>query len=197
MMRTACDSCSCSWAYLTAFSSPSRSNSTGRRREDTVTHRRATGRAEMEAVEASRYLPGGFHMRLVRMTTRRWLAAVAVVGIALAGSGELRRRSQAFKSRAASHAEEIFGIEDEIPPDNDWERFWITTATVEPHKPRKFYPPGWSPPSESDPPEIVAWRKSQKLRLTYHEMMYNKYERASRYPWLPLAPDPSPPGEEN
>ncbi len=27
-------------------------------------------------------------------------------------------------------------------------------------------------------------------RLIYHGMMESKYERAARYPWLPVAPDP-------
>jgi hypothetical protein len=32
------------------------------------------------------------------------------------------------------------------------------------------------------------------IRLDWHSKMADKYLRATRYPWLPLAPDPPEPG---
>ena len=29
--------------------------------------------------------------------------------------------------------------------------------------------------------------------ISYHAALFRKYERAARYPWLPVAPDPPPP----
>ena len=34
---------------------------------------------------------------------------------------------------------------------------------------------------------------SQERRIAYHQAMKQKYERTSRYPWLPVLPDPPEP----
>jgi hypothetical protein len=47
-----------------------------------------------------------------------------------------------------------------------------------------------------DPSSVVPLRVSSSLnaaRSAYHAALRDKYERAARYPWLPLAPDPPPP----
>ena len=39
----------------------------------------------------------------------------------------------------------------------------------------------------------VIDRADLRALATYHAVMKRKYERAARYPWLPVAPDPPPP----
>lgn len=46
------------------------------------------------------------------------------------------------------------------------------------------------------PPEVVYGHSSDDpimRRLEWHEPMRLKYERAARYPWLPVRPDPPEP----
>ena|SRR5437870_4357658 len=129
----------------------------------------------------------------VRYTVRLMLVVVGVVGMTLGAWVITSRRSATFTERARHHAEEIFGIEDEIAPNPDWEDSWLS-ADPDRRPPRgSFHPPGWSPPSEADPPPIESWRMSQARRIAYHESMKKKYERTARYPWLPVPPDPPEP----
>ena len=134
-------------------------------------------------------------MRLPRVWTslRLMLVVVSVVGITLGTWVITSRRRATFNERARHHLEEIFGIEDEIAPNPDWEDFWMSNDPGRRQQPGSFHPPGWSPPSAQDPPPIRAGRMSQERRISYHEAMKQKYERASRYPWLPVLPDPPEP----
>jgi hypothetical protein len=43
---------------------------------------------------------------------------------------------------------------------------------------------GWAPDVSS---------QMSEARLRWHDQMAGKYERASRYPWLPIRPDPPQP----
>jgi hypothetical protein len=53
----------------------------------------------------------------------------------------------------------------------------------------------------SDPPEagtaaFQEWEREQerqRLRVEHFDQLRLKYERAARYPWLPVAPDPPEP----
>jgi hypothetical protein len=132
-------------------------------------------------------------MRRVRYTVRLILVVVGVFGITMGVWVITNRRSETFRERARHQAEEIFAIEDEIPPSPEWESFWLSDDPKKQPPPGSFHPPGWSPPSSEDPPPIRAWRMSQARRLAYHEAMYHKYERAARYPWLPVPTDPPEP----
>ena len=105
----------------------------------------------------------------------------------------MSRRAATYHARAKHHALEIYGIEDELPPDPDREAFWLSEDWEKPSPPRTFIPPGWSPPSDADPPDIKCWRMSQARRIAYHESMRRKYEYAARDPWLPVEPDPPEP----
>jgi hypothetical protein len=95
---------------------------------------------------------------------------------------------------AREHAGEIFGIEEEIAPREDWESRWFADAPDRAAKPsRRFIPPGRPEErpgrEEREDPRIAAWRQSQRRRIAYHEAMIQKYQRAARHPWLPVAPD--------
>ena len=61
----------------------------------------------------------------------------------------------------------------------------INRFTLE-FKPEEYPTLGFAFPSPTD--------LDRSRRLTeYHEAMIVKYERATRYPWLPVAPDPPEP----
>ncbi len=57
----------------------------------------------------------------VQSTVRLGLFAIFVVGVALGTWVITMRRAAPFGERVRHHAEEIFGIEDEISPDPSWE----------------------------------------------------------------------------
>ena len=137
------------------------------------------------------------HLPRVWFSVRRLMVAVAVAAL-LSGALVLHRRSTAFAVIALEHAGEIFGIEEETPPREDWESIWFADAPDRVAKPaRRFIPPGRPDETpgreELEEPKIAAWRQSQRRRIAYHETMMQKYQRASRYPWLPVAPDPPVP----
>ena len=135
-------------------------------------------------------------MRFPRITTRRWMIVVALIGLVSGSAIALKRRSETFWDCAQFHAAEIYGIEEEIDPSIDWQTFWYLDQPERQPKnqePKKFQPPGVYPPSETDSPETKVWRLSQQGRVAYHEAAMAKYLRASHYPWLPVAPDPPKP----
>lgn len=130
-----------------------------------------------------------------RFTVRSLVVAVALIACLITVEA-MRRRGHDFRERAEFHKGEIYGIEDEIPPDpeNRWETLWfLDDSRRQPPAPDRFYPAGRFAPSDDDPPVIVEWRKSQARRITYHDMMYRKYRRAAARPWLVVAPDPREP----
>ncbi len=105
-------------------------------------------------------------MRLPRMTTRRWMLAVAAVAILLGLVVETARRRREYLHRAAHHQElslrngSIFGEGVMI-------RYNPTTR-------------------KSD---MTSLRK-----IEHHERLAEKYRQAARFPWLPVEPDPPEPG---
>ena len=111
-------------------------------------------------------------MRLPRMTTRRWMVAVAVVGLLLF----LEHRRRSFVSIAAYHESK--------------------TVFIESFSSGSFREPVGS---GSQPLEIQYFAPdghvmtAEDLKVAdWHEAMARKYRRAARYPWLPVERDPSP-----
>jgi hypothetical protein len=105
-------------------------------------------------------------MRLPRMTTQRWMIAVAVVAIIMTTVG-IRRRQNEFLQLAAYHKKEWSHIVGRVSDDG------VTWLRYDPLK--------------------RDWRLSSASESVYHAQMREKYEHAARYPWLPVAPDPPPP----
>jgi hypothetical protein len=103
-------------------------------------------------------------MRLPRMTTRRWMIAVAAV--ALLCLLEHRRRS--FESLAAYHQSKL-------------DRFLIWQSLDDLTVIRLFHRD--LKPLTTDEAKVPNW----------HEAMARKYRHAARYPWLPVEPDPPEP----
>ncbi len=125
-------------------------------------------------------------MRRPRMTISRWMTAVAIVAIAL-GVDRMVRRAGRMRTRAAFHGREerqatealsrpgaIRGVAaDLVHHRHRWDlggaRFEETNELFD---------------------EMFA---SEQRRADYHGAMRRKYERAARYPWLPVEPDPPEP----
>jgi hypothetical protein len=91
-------------------------------------------------------------MRLPRMTTRRWMIAVAGVGIVLGASVELQRRHDRFLHLAKHHEMQSFKLTDDTGLDA---RMW-SDAKFEWHRRlgEKYRRAATSPwlPVEPDPP---------------------------------------------
>jgi len=105
-------------------------------------------------------------MPLPRMTTRRWMIAVAVVAILLGAGLGVGRRSRRFARLSAHHA-------------NASLEHFHTLMTLR----------GW-PPVLQDRSfvELARVRILYRVRalVNYHSALTEKYERATRYPWLPV-----------
>jgi hypothetical protein len=110
-------------------------------------------------------------MRLPRMTTRRWMVLVATVAILIGVGLELGRRSSRFARLSAYHSE---------------------VALLHFHTLMRLG--GW-PPQDPLAAELGRGRNLYRVRalVHYHSALTGKYERAARYPWLPVAPDPTEP----
>ena len=118
-----------------------------------------------------------------RFTVRRLMVAVAVAGC-LSGAEVTRRRRDNLRSRAECHKLAIERAELEFAPQTQKE--WVTNSG-------RSYPSGRHAPTDDDPPHIADWRRSQARRVAFHEIMHRECERAARYPWLPVPPDPAEP----
>jgi hypothetical protein len=112
-------------------------------------------------------------MRLPRMTTRRWMNAVAVVAVLLAatvlfsrhlrlrGRGDYHERMEGVHAdRARGAGQFALGFTDSNP---EMAAHWRAQAACE--------------------AEIGAW----------HAHLKEKYHRAARYPWLAIERDPPEP----
>ena len=111
----------------------------------------------------------------ISFTVRRMMVAVAVVALAFA-IVHLWSLRQLYLKMAAQHGG-ISALRDRTPEDI---AFWEARLTAQ----HEGLP-------ASDP-----WPGGHPLvpsMARYHEAMRLKYERAARYPWLPVAPDPPEP----
>jgi hypothetical protein len=111
-------------------------------------------------------------MRLPRMTTRRWM--VVAFGLMIGGGVLLKQRQDYFLSLAQSHQKEVASS---MARGNALKsRFGGTSGmTVE---------------------EITRLHGDYDRmmdRADHHASLARKYERAARYPWLPVEPDPPEP----
>lgn len=121
-------------------------------------------------------------MRFPRMTTRRWMVVVIVVAALLSATEGLRRRRSAFLERSGYYWGEAYGTSDELPPLPERWKHWTP------------FRPGPPAPLTADELAVLdAWKRSNAQRLAHEVAMYQKYEHAARYPWLPVEPDPPKP----
>jgi hypothetical protein len=112
-------------------------------------------------------------MPLPRMTTRRWMIVVAIVGPLIGirlrewrDDRYARQREAYFRSRMQFHREAV----------EAGDLFWCSFMM--------------------NSPQYKKWQREQSLtprRRAYHVAMYQKYERAACQPWLSLEHDPPEP----
>jgi hypothetical protein len=111
-------------------------------------------------------------MRLPRMTTRRWMIAVAVVAVMLAAT--LFRRHLRLRERGDYHARQEEVLTDRA---RHLEQLALEFAD-------------WKP-------GIVAqWRAYVACEAeigAWHARLKEKYRHVARYPWLAIEPDPPEP----
>ena len=113
-------------------------------------------------------------MRLPRMTMRRWMMAVAAIGLMIGGGVLLKQRRDYFLSLAQSHQKEVAS----------------STARGTALKSRFGGTPGMTAE------EILRLHDDYERmmdRADHHASLARKYEEAARYPWLPVEPDPPEP----
>jgi hypothetical protein len=109
-------------------------------------------------------------MQLPRMTTRRWMILVVAIGLLIGGGVQLKRRRDYFLSLAQSHQNEVDS----------------STARANALKWR------FGDTSGMTDQEIISLSRSYDRmmdRADHHASLARKYERAARYPWLPVEPD--------
>jgi hypothetical protein len=116
-------------------------------------------------------------MRLPRMTTRRWMIVVVVVGVLMGGivvADRLRQRRADFNTLAQHHTYMKVYF-------RDWGQSASAVAL-------------WEASGRSDAHARLKDLKDRLSRLlAYHESMERKYQHAVRYPWLAIEADPPEP----
>ena len=116
-------------------------------------------------------------MRLprVRFSIRRIMVVVVIVALAF-GTFRLWTVRKLYLEKAAQHA----GFRDFVVRSPESIRYWEARWTAQ----REGLPARY--PWPDGPPFVPAMVK-------YHDAMRIKYERAARYPWLSVEPDPPKP----
>ena len=113
-------------------------------------------------------------MQLPRMTTRRWMLAVAAIGLMIGGGILLKQRREYFVTLAQSHQKEVDS----------------STARRKALQSRFGDTPGMTTE------EITHLHREydrMRDRADHHASLARKYEHAALYPWLPVEPDPPEP----
>ena len=113
-------------------------------------------------------------MRLPRMTMRRWMIAVAAIGLMIGGGVVLKQRRDYFLSLAQSHQKEVAS----------------STARGNALKSRFG---GTSGMTVEEITRLHGDYDRMMDRADHHASLARKYEEAARYPWLPVEPDPPEP----
>lgn len=108
-------------------------------------------------------------MPFPQMTTRRWMIAVAIVSLLLAG--EVTRRRWATLSAEYTWRFTLHSLTADIARN--------VAAEYASRKPR----------NEGSEETIAAALRSAQ----HYDRLARQYERAARRPWLPVPPDPPPP----
>jgi hypothetical protein len=107
------------------------------------------------------------------MTTRRWMLAVAAIELMIGGGVLLKQRRDYFLSLAQSHRKEVAS----------------STARVKSLMSRS----GTAGLAIEEVMRLHHDYDRMMDRADHHASLARKYERAARYPWLPVEADPPPP----
>lgn len=139
-------------------------------------------------------------MRPPRMTTRRWLVLVAVIGLvsgAIVGGLRSKRRQEYFGSLAKRFAACESICLNALPPLDKFIEVNTQSVEILEKSPDLNWP---SPPGPSPLEEIrgilregLDDRASWERKSAHYARLKVKYEYAARFPWLPVGPDPPEP----
>ena len=110
----------------------------------------------------------------VRFTGRGLMVAVAVVGLA-AGAEVMRRRGADFRRRASSYSELAADLHEVAASEAQSALSGVYVSRT------------------ADGAIIPATRDLLTGRAGHYAALARKYERAARYPWLHVEPDPPEP----
>ncbi|MDB5353226.1 MAG: hypothetical protein JWN86_4473 [Planctomycetota bacterium] len=138
-------------------------------------------------------------MPRLRFTVRRMMAAVAIAAIVFTAI-ILKTRHAHYRQRADYHAgmegyarKILEGRSAGAWPSGRLATEWV--ASLVPSGPaisggRVRYRVGFHQDYTEAIQERHAAEKQYGRIILFHELRRKKYERAARYPWLPVAPDP-------
>jgi hypothetical protein len=132
-------------------------------------------------------------MRPLRMTTRRWMVAVVIIGLMLGGV-RLKHRQSRLLSRAQYHEQRAaFLPKLESRARIICAEYPAQIAGLEKLRryggPVRFRLEHFKVQLDRSREDLVRLPK----KIAYHAAMAHKYEHAARYPWLPVEPDPPEP----
>lgn len=134
-------------------------------------------------------------MRLPRMTTRRWMMAVAVVALVISPV-QLKRRRDSFLALARYHAsqEVLCGdrrrdAKDSIEGFDVWLRAGDRIARGDGASSILLD----NSRLKSERASLIEAAAYWERATAFHAQMFRKYSHAARHPWLPLEPDPPSP----
>ena len=113
-------------------------------------------------------------MRLPRMRTQRWIIAVAAIGLIIGAGVLLKQRRDYFLALVQSHQKEVAS----------------STARGNALKSRFG---GTSGMTLEEITRLHDDYGRMMDRADHHASLARKYERAARYPWLLVEPDPPEP----
>ena len=128
-------------------------------------------------------------MRLPRMTTRRWMVAVAVVALAMGGVVGVRAVWQYVASldhvRYHAGMEATFRWLDQVWPDEEEAMAHAPELTEEGRRAVGEFRRQMGVLRR----QVALWHRKRE----YHAAMARKYRYVARFPWLPVEPDPPEP----
>ncbi len=134
-------------------------------------------------------------MRLPRMTIRRWMIIIVVVGLVtggIIGGIRLKRRQEHFGSLAERYAA-LENLCLKVARRLD-AGIKLTTKEFELFE---KHPPLSGPSLLEQTRRLLRESQDrqavQARKLRRYARLKQKYEYAARYPWLPVEPDPPPP----
>ena len=134
-------------------------------------------------------------MRLPRMTTRRWIVVVVIVGL-LMGGVRLKQRRNRLLSRAQFYAEraafypKLESRERRICA--EYPRLIAVLERLQRYTNRETVGSRLEDLKsrlDQSHRNLARWTN----RTAYYLAMAHKYQDAARYPWLPVEPDPPEP----
>ncbi len=124
-------------------------------------------------------------MKWPRFTLRALMAAVVLSALVAWGYTTLRSRSAVFAVMASEQRSAL-----DVAKANAERKYYLSVSGSRDKRLPRIRQPNPPTPDPEDA-RVAFWKRA----VAYEQLMYQKYSRAARYPWLPLASDSAPPQE--